>query len=171
MTKPADPDQSKLTIALGLEYPLASRGGVSVLVETLLEEFARRGHRVVLASPDTAETLRASQAGKLVAEHFQWNPQKVSVAASKNLARQLAAARVDVAHFHSGGNFGWGNRFPFRCPIFYLARLGVACFSTAHLVVGLFDGYCGPQKPFWFKALMLPLAWCGKMQQLKNVRH
>jgi glycosyltransferase involved in cell wall biosynthesis len=38
------------------------------------------------------------------------------------------------------------------------------------LVVSLFEGYCGPQKPFWFKALLLPPAWLGKMRQLRHVR-
>ena len=112
-----------MRIALCLEYPIALRGGVSVLVEALLEEFVRRGHQVVLVSADTAETLRASPAGKLVAEHFAWNRLKPSAAAAKKLARQLAGARVDLAHFHSGGNYGWGNRFPFRSPIFFLNNL------------------------------------------------
>jgi glycosyltransferase involved in cell wall biosynthesis len=160
-----------MRIALCLEFPMALRGGVSVLVETLLEEFVRRGHEVILVSPDSAETLRESSSGKLAAQHICWNPEKISITASKKLARQLAGARVDLAHFHLGSNYGWGNRFPFRCPIYFLDRLGVPCISTSHLVISLFEGYCGPQKPFWFKALMLPLAWCGKMQQLRHVRH
>jgi glycosyltransferase involved in cell wall biosynthesis len=159
-----------MKIALCLEYPIALRGGVGVLVETLLAEFVRRGHQVVLVSDDDSETLRNTEAGKLIAGHFQWNPRKISRASSKNLARQLAMERVDAAHFHSGGNYGWGNRFPFGCPIYFLNRFGVPCVSTVHLFVGIFDGYCGRQKPFWFKLLMLPLAWCGKMQQLQHTR-
>lgn len=159
-----------MRIALCLEYPIALRGGVSVLVETLLEDFVRRGHQVILVSDDAPETLRGSAAGKLVTEHFQWNRRKPSAAAAKILARQLADARVELAHFHSGGNYGWGNRFPFRCPIYFLDRLGIPCVSTVHLVVGIWEGYCGPQKPAWFKTLMFPLAWCGKMQQLRHTR-
>jgi len=159
-----------MKIALCLEYPLALRGGVSVLVETLLEELVRRGHQVVLVSPDAAETLRGSDVEKWITGHFQWNPDKIAMASSKKLARQLADASVDLAHFHFGGNFGFGNRFPFRCPIYYLDQLGVPCVSTTHMVIGLLEGYCGPQKPAWFKALMLPLAWCGKMQQLRHTR-
>ena len=159
-----------MKLALCLEYPVALRGGVSVLVETLLAEFVRRGHQVVLVSPDSGETLRGSEAGQRIAGHFQWDPDKIAVASSKKLARQLAGAQVDLAHFHFGGNFGFGNRFPFRCPIYFLNQLGVPCVATTHMVVGLLDGYCGPQKPAWFKALMLPLAWCGKMQQLRHTR-
>ncbi len=159
-----------MKIALCLEYPIALRGGVSVLVETLLEEFSRRGHEVVLVSNDPPGSLRDSKAGRLIQKHFSWDTVRPTRAQSRQLAGQLADAGVELAHFHLGGNFGFGNRFPFRSPIYFLARLGVPCVSTAHLVVGLFDGYCGPQKPFWFKALMLPLAWCGKMQQLQSVR-
>ncbi|HXJ74423.1 MAG TPA: glycosyltransferase, partial [Candidatus Dormibacteraeota bacterium] len=75
-----------------------------------------------------------------------------------------------LAHFHSGGNYGWGNRFPFRCPIYFLNRLGIPCVSTVHLVVSIGEGYCGPEKPAWFKSLMFPLAWCGKMHQLRHTR-
>jgi glycosyltransferase involved in cell wall biosynthesis len=32
------------------------------------------------------------------------------------------------------------------------------------------NGFCGPQKPLWFKLAMFPLAWTGKMQQLAHVR-
>jgi glycosyltransferase involved in cell wall biosynthesis len=160
-----------MRIALCLEYPIALRGGVSVLVEALLEGFVRQGHQVILVSDDTPETLQASPAGKLVTGHFPWNWRKPSAAAARKLAGQLAGARVDLAHFHSGGNYGWGNRFPFCSPIYFLDRLGIPCVSTVHLVVGILDGYCGPQKPVWFKALMFPLAWCGKMHQLRHTRH
>ena len=37
-------------------------------------------------------------------------------------------------------------------------------------MVNIFAGYCGPQKPAWFKLLLLPLAWIGKMQQLWHTR-
>ena len=157
-----------MRIALCLEYPIALRGGVSVLVETLLRELAARGHEIILVSPDTNESLRGLPIGKSIHRHIHFAPQKKSVTEAKNLAQQIAAAKVDLAHFHSGGNYGWGNRFPFYCPIYFLDRLGVPCFSTVHLVVGILDGYCGPRKPFWFKMLMLPLAWCGKMQQLRH---
>ena len=159
-----------MRIALCLEYPIGLRGGVSVLVETLLEELVQRGHQVVLVSEDTPETLRAAAAGKWVAEHFHWNRLNPSAAAAKRLAGQLAGARVELAHFHFGGTYGWGNRFPFRCPISHLNRRGIPCVSTVHLAVGLLEGYCGPQKPAWFKVLLLPLAWCGKMHQLRHTR-
>ena len=159
-----------MRIALCLEYPLGLRGGVSVLVETLMAQLAQRGHEIVLVSPDTPETLRSKDASGLVKQHIYWNQPKPSRADARKLAEQLAAAKIDVAHFHAGGNYGWGNRLPYRCPIYFLDRLDVPCLFTAHLVVDVFNGYCGPQKPGWFKLLLLPLAWCGKMQQLRHTR-
>jgi glycosyltransferase involved in cell wall biosynthesis len=160
-----------MKIALCLEYPIALRGGVSVLVETLLEEFSRRGHEIVLVSNDPPGSLAGSKTGSLIRQHISWQTVKPTRQQSWQLADRLAAAGVDLAHFHFGGNFGFGNRFPFHSPVYHLDRLGVPCISTTHLVTGLFEGYCGPQKPFWFKALMLPLTWCGKMQQLGHSRH
>jgi glycosyltransferase involved in cell wall biosynthesis len=157
------------TIALCLEYPLALRGGVSVLVETMLPAFKEQ-YNLVLVSPDAPGKLDGTLAGGLIAKHFFWNPDAVSRATARQLAEQLAAARVDLAHFHIGGNFGWGNRFPGHCPITHAARLGVRTCSTVHLVGSVLDGYCGPQKPLWFKLALLPLAWASKMDVLRHLR-
>jgi len=159
-----------MKIALCLQYPVDLRGGVSVLVETLLRELAARGHEIVLVSPDTGESLRGLEVGKQISQHIHFTPEQTSAADSKNLAEQIAAAKVDVAHFHSGGVFVWGGRFSLHSPVIYLHRLGVPCVSTVHLVISLFEGYCGPQKPAWFKALLLPPAWLGKMRQLRHVQ-
>src|SRR5271170_2320840 len=106
-----------MRIALCLEYPLQTRGGVSVLVETLLREFVTRGHEIVLVSPDAEKTVRDLEISKWIYKHIQFYPGENSIADAKTLARQIGDAKPDVAHFHSGGNFGFGNRFPFHCPI------------------------------------------------------
>ena len=59
-----------MKLALCLEYPIRLRGGVSVLVETLLREFTRHGHEVVLVSPDDPTGLRQSEASRLIREHI-----------------------------------------------------------------------------------------------------
>jgi glycosyltransferase involved in cell wall biosynthesis len=156
-------------IALCLEYPLALRGGVSVLVEILLSGLKDR-YDLVLVSPDTPESLAQSTVASAVSAHLLWNPDKVSRASAQMLARQLAESGVHLAHFHLGGNYGFGNRFPGHCPILHLSRLGIPSISTVHLVVGLLNGYCGPQKPVWFKLALLPIAWTAKMQVLTHVR-
>jgi glycosyltransferase involved in cell wall biosynthesis len=159
-----------MKLALCLEYPIGLRGGVSVLVETLLVELNQQGHEIVLVSEDTPESFHAHPSSSLACQFIPWNPQRPSRAYARHLARQLAEANVELAHFHHGGNFGWGNRFPFRSPLLHLDRMGIPCVSTAHLVVDIFTGYCGPKKPRWFKALMLPMVWWGKMQQLRHTR-
>lgn len=156
-------------IALCLEYPLALRGGVSVLVETLLEGLRER-YEIVLVSPDDSETLRKQPAGEFISGHIPWTPSAVSAQASKRLACELATQEIKLAHFHIGGVYGWGNRFLRTCPIPYVNKLGIAVFSTVHLVVSPLDGYCGPQKPLWFKLAMLPLAYSAKLRQLAHVR-
>jgi glycosyltransferase involved in cell wall biosynthesis len=159
----------RIKIALCLEYPLALRGGVSVLVETLLTGFHSQ-YDLVLVSPDRSEDLKNHPAGALLSGHVPWNPREVSPTTSQALAQELGRRGIRLAHFHLGGNYGWGNRFPGHCPIPYLDKLGVPVFSTVHLVVSPLDGYCGPQKPLWFKLALLPLAWAGKMNSLAHVR-
>src|SRR5271156_2601059 len=94
-----------MRIALCLEYPIQTHGGVSVLVETLLREFAARGNEIVLVSPDVEKTVRELEISKWIYKHIQFYPKKKSIADAKTLARQIAAAKPDVAHFHSGGVF------------------------------------------------------------------
>src|SRR4051794_22536902 len=107
---------AKRKIALCLEYPLALRGGVSVLVETLLEGLA--GHYdLALISPDSGQSLSALKATFPFEEHIFWDPTTPTRASSKALAKQLKNIGVQLAHFHFAGNFGWGNRFVGRCPI------------------------------------------------------
>ncbi len=159
-----------MKIALCLEYPLAVRGGVSVLVETLLKELTSLRHTIVLVSPDEPNALRSVELGGLISQHIHWNPEAISPQNASNLARQIKQTGADVAHFHLGGNYGWGNRFPGCCPMTHLDGLGVPCISTVHLVVDLLNGYCGPKRSVLFKLAMLPLAWLGKMQQLRHVR-
>lgn len=157
------------TIAVCLEYPLALRGGVSVLVETMLPALAQH-YRVVLVSPDTAQSLARCGAGGVLARHFSWDPAAISRATSRQLAEQLAKEGVALAHFHLGGIYGWGNRQPGLCPMTHLAKLRVRTCTTVHSVSNALDGYCGPQKPLWFKLGLLPLAWLAKMRVLCGLR-
>lgn len=148
-----------LTLALCLEYPLALRGGVSVIVEELSRSLAAH-FRLVLVSPD--------EPGAVSLPHVRWDPATVSPRTARALADQLAAHDVTIAHFHCGGTFGWGMRFPGHCPIPYAARAGIRCITTVHRVGTLLEGYCGPAKPLWFKSVLLPLAWLGKMHTLSH---
>jgi glycosyltransferase involved in cell wall biosynthesis len=158
-----------MKIALCLEFPIDQHGGTEVLVSELIRGFAKQ-HQVVLVSPDDAASLARSKIAPFVAGHISFSSVWDSVARARELAKKIAQAGPDVAHFHLGGNYGFGNRLPFRSPIIHLDRLGIPCVSTVHSIVGILDGFCGSQRPAWFKILKLPLAWCGKMQQLSHVR-
>jgi glycosyltransferase involved in cell wall biosynthesis len=74
--------------------------------------------------------------------------------------------RPDLVHFHSGGLFSWGNRWPGSSWPAALRRQGIPSVWTNHLVVDWLHGYCGDRKPLWFKLAMLPLSYLGKSQQL-----
>jgi glycosyltransferase involved in cell wall biosynthesis len=158
-----------MRIALCLEYPIDQQGGTEVLVSELIKGLSRE-HRIILVSPNDAASLARSRVAPFVTQHISFTPVWNSSSNASTLAEKIALAKPDLAHFHFGGAYGWGNRYPFRCPIYFLHRRNIPCFSTVHLAVSILDGYCGPQKPAWFKLLMLPLAWSGKLQQLQCVR-
>ncbi len=157
-----------MRIALCLEYPIDQLGGVEVLVTELILGLGPR-HQIILVSPDDAASLARSRVAPLVSEHISFAPGWNSVAAARGLADKIAQSRPDIVHFH-GGNYCWGNRFPFHSPTPHLNRRGIPCVTTSHLVAGMFEGYCGANKPFWFKLLTFPLGWCGKMQQVRHVQ-
>ncbi len=158
-----------MRIALCLEYPIGQFGGTEVLVRELIQGLSA-GHEITLVSPDDPSTLKGSSVSAHLTRHFTWKPREISTAKSRQLAQALAQSGIQIAHFHLGGNYGWGNRFPNHSPIIHLSRLGVRCCSTVHLVVHPLDGYCGPEKPLWFKLAMFPLAWLGKMHTLAHLR-
>ena len=152
-----------MKIALGLEYPLTLRGGVSVLVEKLIEGISTR-YDVVLVSPDAPEFTHPA-----VCAHIQWDPAAVSRRTSEDLADRLATLGVSLVHLHAGGNFGWGWRLPGQSPVTFLKRRNIPCISTIHVVLSLLDAHCDPKKPTWFKLATLPIAWFGKLEALRSL--
>lgn len=162
-----------MRLAYFLEYPLASQGGVSVLVAALIEALGRE-FEIVLVSPDYEEDLRAHPAGRLVWRHIRWPslpdaPSTHFRQTADKIVDEIAGLSVDICHFHCGGIFGWGNRWPNSAIPMRLRKKGVRCVWTNHLVVDLLHGFCGPRKPTWFKLAMLPMAWTGKIQQIAAV--
>lgn len=152
-------------IALALEYPIALPGGVSVLVAELIRRLADQ-FPIVLVSTDRKEDLPPAIAERLH-DHISFTSER-SPKTARALANQLIEARVSLVHFHSGGNYGWGNQRLGTCPIPYLSRRGISCLHTVHLVVSPLDGYCGPHRPLWFKLALLPLAYTAKLHQLAH---
>ena len=153
-----------MRIALCLEYPIDQRGGTEVLVSELVRGLSRQ-HHVILVSPDTEESLAQSPLRPMISEHVTFTPDWRRAGNARQLAGRIARTKPDIAHFHAGGNYGWGNRFPFRSPAYYVHRAGIPVCWTSHRAESILEGFCGPQKSLVFKLLVLPIAWFGKIQQ------
>ena len=159
-----------MKIVYAIETPLRYGGGVSALTSTLIESFAAK-HEIILLSPDRAERLRNDPLGKKIASHIPWfckknPPSRHFFRASREVLAQIVLARPHLVHFHSGGVFSWGNRWPSSSWPAIFRRHGIPSVWTNHLVVDLLHGYCGDRKPLCFKLAMLPLSYLGKSQQL-----
>ncbi len=168
----AQPNTSAATarprVALCTEYPIRQHGGTEVLVRELIQGLAR-DFDLVLVSDDDAKVIEESPFAGKITRHFRWSAGAVSAATSKALARALAEARVDLAHFHFGGNYGWGARQLFLSPVIHLRRLGVPCIATNHGVFNLLDGYIGEHRSLLVKLALLPAAWLGKLQVVSRL--
>ena len=158
-----------MKLALCLEYPIEQPGGTEVLVRELIHGLAAR-HQIVLVSGDSAESVRASSVADKIVAHLPWDLTSVTREKSHALAAALHAQKIDLAHFHFGGNYAWGNRLFNVCPVIHLDRLGTPCLATNHGVFGLWEGYIGAQRPWFVKAALLPLAWASKLQMLAHLR-
>ena len=158
-----------MKLALCLEYPIEQPGGTEVLVRELIYGLAAR-HQIVLVSGDSAESLRASSVADKIVAHLPWDLTAVTREKSCALAAALRAQKIDLAHFHFGGNYAWGNRLFNVCPVIHLDRLGTPCLATNHGVFGLWEGYIGAQRPWFVKAALLAPAWASKLQMLAHLR-
>jgi glycosyltransferase involved in cell wall biosynthesis len=159
---------SSTVIAQCTEYSIESFGGTETLVAALVRGLSAHC-KIVLVSNDESEAIRRSEFSSFLAGHIRWHPDNTLAGAAQNLARALREYDVDLAHFHFGGNFGWGNRLAGQSPISFLSKLGVRCVSTVHSFDSILDGYCGAQRPLLFKLALLPAAWSGKMSVLRRV--
>ncbi|HSY74138.1 MAG TPA: glycosyltransferase family 4 protein [Dongiaceae bacterium] len=157
-----------MKIALCLEYPLAQHGGVEVLVSELVRGLGAR-HQILLVSPDDAASLAKSPAAPFVKEHISFSPVWNSISHARGLAEKIKLAKPDIVHFHFGGNYGWGSRAFWNCPVFYFPKSGVPVISTNHGAFSIFEGYCGEHRKFLKLALFLP-AWLSKQIVLAHLR-
>jgi glycosyltransferase involved in cell wall biosynthesis len=161
-------------IAIGLEYPLGLRGGVSVLVETLISGLAT-DYDIYLLSQDESPLDFPGGCSTNISGQFDWRPRgrvgSWSYAESvKQAVTWMKAQGIQLLHLHCGGVYGWGNRYPFCSFARAANKAGISVLWTDHLVVSPTSGICGAKKPLWFKTLLLPLAWWGKIDQLRHVR-
>ncbi len=159
---------SSMVIAQCTEYSIQSFGGTEALVATLIRQLSPHC-KIVLVSHDESETIERSEFSSLIAAHIPWRPEAASPDAARNLAQKLREQGVSLAHFHFGGNYGWGNRMLNRCPLLGVHRAGIPCVSTNHGAFALLDGYCASWRPLWLKLALLPAAWLSKMHVVWNV--
>jgi glycosyltransferase involved in cell wall biosynthesis len=157
-----------MKLALCLEYPIGQHGGTEVLVRELIRGLAPR-HQIVLVSPDTRESLARSGVAGLIAEHVGFQPEWKSKAAAEQLARRIAATKPDLAHFHFGGNYAWGNRAFDLCPVVPLRRLGVRCLSTNHGAFSILEGYVWHARALAVKLVLFLPAWLSKLHVLRHL--
>jgi len=159
-----------MRIAYAIESPLRYGGGVSVLVATLIEAYLPN-HEVILISSDDSLSIAKDPLGAKLQQHIRWcceknPPSKEFSEISRKTLAQVIQAKPDLVHFHSGGVFSWGNRWPGASWPAYLKRDDIPSIWTNHSVVNLLHGYCGDQKPLWFKLGVLPLSYLAKSQQM-----
>jgi len=167
--RPMKDSSGKPLIALAMEYPLHQQGGVEVLMREMVRGLAGR-FEVVLVSGDPNREALGEEFSSLVAAHFSWN----KAAASRQVAHQLAAAmashQIKLAHFHSGGVYGWESHKAWQSPILHLTGAGVPCLVTSHSTSPLLEGFSHPGRPAWQKALLLPKAWTSKAMLISRVQ-
>jgi glycosyltransferase involved in cell wall biosynthesis len=157
-----------MKIALCLEYPIDQHGGTEVLVSELVKGLGVR-HEILLVSPDDGASLAKSQTAPFVKEHISFLPVWNSISRARELAEKITRAKPDIVHFHFGGNYGWGSRAFWNCPIFYFSKSSVPVISTNHGAFSILEGYCGEQRKFLKLALFLP-AWLSKQTVLAHLR-
>lgn len=156
-------------IALCMEYPISLRGGVIIVVETLVQRLADR-YDIVLVTGDSPKAFAANAVAPLVKQHLCWPSAEASPQLAGVLAESIKATGAELVHFNFGGNYGWGTRIPGRSPIPFLARRGIPVITSVHSVVSPLDGYCDPNRSGFYKLACLPMAWLGKMQVLRYLR-
>src|SRR5438067_1996939 len=156
-------------IALALEYPLMQQGGTEVLVRELLRGLSRH-FEIVLVSGDTDRSSLPPEFAELIAGHLSWKPEQAAPQIARFLADAMQRQQISLAHFHFGGTYEWAsNRFD-SCPIYHLARRGVLCLSTNHLVMEWLNCGAHPTRPLPYKLLAQAYAWLSRARLYRHLR-
>ena len=156
-------------IVLAMEYPLMQQGGTEVLVRELLRGLSE-DFEIVLISRDVARSNLPNEFARLIAAHLSWNPDQATPQTARSLADSIQRQQVLLGHFHFGGTYEWrSNRFN-SCPIYHLARSGVPCVSTNHLVMEWFNCGVHPDRALPYKLLAQAYAWISRARLYQHLR-
>ncbi len=154
-------------IALCLEYPIADRGGVSVLAGELISALSS-DFSILLVSPEPSEGVLSGKLGPKLADHLSF--QLMSLPPSPSYFKQARAFAerlqgVALAHFHCGGTFGYGNRFPGPSLPEYCSRAGIKTVWTNHLTDPPQRAFAGTGRGPWLANALAPAGRAGKIRQ------
>ena len=145
------------------------QGGTEVLVRELLRGLGKH-FELVLVSGERDKHELPGEILSLITGHFSWDPKRATPEAARDLAEHLQQRNIDLAHFHFGGTYEWrSNRF-WCCPVYYLARRGVPCLSTNHLVMEWLNCGVHPSRPLGYKLLAQAFAWLSRAQIYRRLR-
>lgn len=139
-----------------------------MLIEVLIKELSKL-YKMIFVSPDSGEDIHRSTIQPYIERHVEWKFPKPSRTNARALANAIIDLNVDIAHFHYGGNFGWGTRKIGSSPIPHIARHGIRVYTTIHSIDGVLNGFCGPQRSLFTKLALFPIALVGKLSTLANV--
>jgi glycosyltransferase involved in cell wall biosynthesis len=150
-----------------MEYPLMQQGGTEVLVRELLRGLSPH-FEIILVSGDRNQSELPDEFNELIAGHLSWQCEKATVEAARTLAKDLQS-QVSLAHFHLGGTYEWqSNRFG-ACPIYHLARSGVPCLTTNHLVMEWLKCGVHPGRSLPYKVLAQIYAWLSRARLYRHL--
>lgn len=137
------------------------QGGTEVLVRELLRGLSPH-FQIVLVSGDASASDLPKEFSSLISAHFPWVEGNRTAESAKRLAQSLKKEGIELAHFHFGGTYEWQSKRFWRCPIVYLARMGVPCLSTNHSAVEWLNCGCDPARPYWQKLILQGCAWISR---------
>jgi glycosyltransferase involved in cell wall biosynthesis len=155
-------------IALALEYPLMQQGGTEVLVRELLRGLSQH-FQIVLISGDPDKQSLPANLGRLVHTHLHWIQGPPDSRPARDLAKNLKDQQIELAHFHFGGTYEWASNRIGRCPIPYVADLGVPCVATNHSVMEWLNCGVHPSRSFPYKLLAQAYAWMSRARVLAKL--
>lgn len=144
-----------------------------MVVRTLMESLPDP-YRFVLISRDARGSLDQDPLAQRIDLHIPWfgkkdAPHPEFYRTRRETLDRLLAIQPDLVHFHSGGVFSWGNRWPGASWPAWLKQRNIRSVWTDHLVVDRLHGFCGANKPRLFKELVWPFARWGKGRQIAAV--
>jgi glycosyltransferase involved in cell wall biosynthesis len=152
-------------IAIALDYPLTLRGGVGVIVESLLK-YLPSEYSIILVSPDEHRELQRHPSFARIQDHVCFNPAGLTPVNARDFAQTMGRYDVSLMHFHAGANLGWGNRSGRKSPLPFLSRAGIPSIFSAHQVSPLLEGYCAENRSVSYKLALLPAVWLASTYAL-----